>query len=304
LRKTSKRWWPTISRTAFHRTGWRPNRALFLAVAALAWSAARAEPPPPAEKPPLTIERVCDLIDGHAATAGIPRDFFARLIWKESRFDPDAVSPAGAEGIAQFMPGTARLRGLADSFDAEKALAASALYLADLSRRFGNLGLAAAAYNAGENRVTRWIASGGFLPMETENYVIDILGASPDAFIERTEPVTIPPLDPERQFAEACRALPVRRFDTIAMATVHMKPWGAQIAGHARRDIAIRQWLRIQPRFAMLKDVEPVVSRMRNGRAPRGIYAVRVGLDSRQEAEGFCRNLRNSGGSCVVFRNR
>ena len=54
------------------------------------------------------------------------RDFFARLIWKESRFDPNAVSPAGAEGIAQFMPGTAAMRGLKNSFDIEQAIPASA----------------------------------------------------------------------------------------------------------------------------------------------------------------------------------
>src|SRR5690606_3855347 len=121
-RKSSRRWWPTISRTALHRTGRRLNRPFILAACCLlACGSLRAEPPPPAEKPPLTVERVCDLIDSHARTAGIPRDFFARLIWKESCFDPDVVSLAGAEGIAQFMPGTARLRGLADSFDAEQA---------------------------------------------------------------------------------------------------------------------------------------------------------------------------------------
>ena len=67
------------------------------------------------------IDRVCDLIEAHADQNGLPKDFFARLIWKESRFDPNAVSPVGAEGIAQFMPGTAKMRGLANSFDIEQA---------------------------------------------------------------------------------------------------------------------------------------------------------------------------------------
>jgi len=53
--------------------------------------------------------------------------FFARLIWKESRFDIKAVSPAGAQGVAQFMPATAKRRGLADPFDPEQAIPASAL---------------------------------------------------------------------------------------------------------------------------------------------------------------------------------
>ena len=59
---------------------------------------------------------------------------------------------------------------------------ASAKYLGELKTGFGNLGLAAAAYNAGESRVTRWLSSGGFLPLETENYVLDIMGEPADNF--------------------------------------------------------------------------------------------------------------------------
>ena len=59
--------------------------------------------------------------------------FFARLLWKESLFDAAAVSPAGAQGIAQFMPGTAKLRGLSDAFNPAEALYASAAYLAELA---------------------------------------------------------------------------------------------------------------------------------------------------------------------------
>ncbi|TIP53605.1 MAG: lytic transglycosylase domain-containing protein, partial [Mesorhizobium sp.] len=73
-----------------------------------------------------------DLIEAQAQQNGLPKDFFARLIWKESRFDPNAVSPVGAEGIAQFMPGTAKMRGLANPFDIEQALPASAKYLAEM----------------------------------------------------------------------------------------------------------------------------------------------------------------------------
>ena len=153
----------------------------------------------------VTTARICDLIDVHARLNGLPRDFFARLIWKESRFDPDAVSPAGAEGIAQFMPGTADMRGLADSFDIEQALPASARYLAELKAGFGNLGLAAAAYNAGESRVSRWLASGGFLPLETEDYVLDIMGEPADNFAEPGYAGTVRPLDPKQPFGEACR---------------------------------------------------------------------------------------------------
>ena len=69
------------------------------------------------------------------------------------------MSPKGAEGIAQFMPRTADWHGLADPFDPIEALRHSAGYLRELRDRFGNLGLAAAAYNAGPGRVSAWLAS-------------------------------------------------------------------------------------------------------------------------------------------------
>ena len=156
---------------------------------------------------------------------GLPRDFFARLIWKESRFDPDAVSPAGAEGIAQFMPGTAAMRGLDDTFDIDQAIPASAKYLGELKTGFGNLGLAAAAYNAGENRVSRWLSSGGFLPMETENYVLDIMGEPADMFTDATYAGTVQPLDPKAEFR---RRLPQAAGDDESRSS----PWRPSTSSH------------------------------------------------------------------------
>ncbi|MEW6631537.1 MAG: lytic transglycosylase domain-containing protein, partial [Pseudomonadota bacterium] len=150
--------------------------ALLVLFALIPGAQAFADPPQSQSAAKRLISRVCDLIESEADKNGLPKDFFARLIWKESRFDPNAVSPVGAEGIAQFMPGTAKMRGLADPFDIAQAIPASAQYLAEMKVGYGNLGLAAAAYNAGENRVSRWLASGGFLPMETESYVFDIMG--------------------------------------------------------------------------------------------------------------------------------
>lgn len=251
------------------------------------------------------VGRVCDLIDAHAATNDLPRDFLARLIWKESRFDPNAVSPVGAEGIAQFMPGTAKMRGLENAFDIEQAIPASARYLGELKTGFGNLGLAAAAYNSGESRVSRWLASGGFLPLETEEYVLDVMGEPADNFTDRGHSGTIRPLDEKRSFSVACRNLRTIMSQTIAMATVHVKPWGVQVAGSFRRSAAIRQWQRVQGRFhALLGDFEPVVSRVRVTYARRGIYAVRIGVDDRAGANAICQRLRSVGGACVVLRNR
>jgi len=251
------------------------------------------------------VGRVCDLIDMHAAENGLPRAFFARLIWKESRFDPGAVSPAGAEGIAQFMPGTAKMRGLANSFDIEQAIPASARYLGEMKTGFGNLGLAAAAYNAGESRVSRWLDSGGFLPLETEEYVLDIMGEPADGFTDRAHTGTIRPLDAKRTFSVACRNLRTIMSQTVAMATVHVKPWGVQVAGNFRRAAAIRQWQRVRGRFhSLLGSHEPVVSRVRTPIGRRGVYAVRIGVDDREEANAICDKLRSIGGSCIVRRNR
>nr|WP_048647394.1 lytic transglycosylase domain-containing protein [Nitratireductor soli] len=251
------------------------------------------------------VARVCSLIETHAGKHGLEAAFLARLLWKESRFDPNAVSPKGAEGVAQFMPGTAALRGLEDAFDIVQAIPASAAYLAELKKKFGNLGLAAAAYNAGESRVARWLSAGGFLPLETENYVLAILGEPADNFTDRAHAATVPPLDGDKPFGVACKALPVNARAVVAMASVPTQPWGIQVAGHFRRDVAIRLWQQARRRHAaLLSGHEPVVSRVRSPRGWRGIYAVRIGAPSRARAAQICSRLQNGGLPCVVLRNR
>ncbi|MFE0016736.1 transglycosylase SLT domain-containing protein [Mesorhizobium sp. NPDC059054] len=274
--------------------------------ALLGGSPVQADPPHTHSAQKRLIGRVCDLIEAHAAEQGLPKDFFARLIWKESRFDPNAVSPVGAEGIAQFMPGTAKMRGLVNSFDIEQAIPASAKYLSELKSGFGNLGLAAAAYNAGENRVTRWLGSGGFLPLETEEYVLDVMGEPADKFSDKAYAGVVLPLDPKQQnFSAACRRLPVSKARTVPMAAVHVKPWGVQVAGNFRRSAAVRQWQRVQARFpAVLANADPVVSRVRTPMGRRGVYAVRIGADNRKAANEICDKLHSVGGSCIVLRNR
>lgn len=119
---------------------------------------------------------LCETAMQAAQANKLPASFFTRLIQQESGFNPRVVSSAGAQGIAQFMPRTASSRGLADPFEPIGALAASAKYLAELVSQFGNLGLAAAAYNAGPKRVHDWIAKRTRLPAETRNYVLSITG--------------------------------------------------------------------------------------------------------------------------------
>ncbi|HVL72174.1 MAG TPA: lytic transglycosylase domain-containing protein, partial [Beijerinckiaceae bacterium] len=134
-------------------------------------------------------DALCRLISGSAAEAGLPVDFLTRLIWQESSFRPHVTSRAGAQGVAQFMPGTAAERGLADPFDPEQAIPAAAALLRDLRTRFGNLGLAAAAYNGGPARLSAWLAGTGGLPAETRAYVAAITGRTAEDWAAEREDV-------------------------------------------------------------------------------------------------------------------
>ena len=115
-----------------------------------------------------------------AHTYRLPVPFFANLIWQESSFNPRDISHAGAQGIAQFMPKTAVDYGLINPFEPIHALNVAARFLRELRGQFGNLGLAAAAYNAGPRRVGDWMAKRGGLPGETRNYVRRITGQTAD----------------------------------------------------------------------------------------------------------------------------
>src|SRR5580698_3883199 len=142
---------------------------------------------PDPKKPESTDTRdaICLMIESAARAQNLPLEFFARVIWQESRFQSDAVGPVTrsgqqAQGIAQFMPGTASDRRLLDPFDPVQALPKSAEFLSELRDQFGNLGLAAAAYNAGPRRVQEWLAGSGYMPQQTRNYVLTITGMTVD----------------------------------------------------------------------------------------------------------------------------
>ena len=127
-------------------------------------------------------DTICLMLELAAAANGLPVEFFARVIWQESRFKPNAIGPTTrtghqAQGIAQFMPYTATERGLLNPLDPETALPEAAEFLAELRREFGNLGLAA-AYNAGPGRVRDFIDGRDSLPAQTRHYVRAITGRS------------------------------------------------------------------------------------------------------------------------------
>ena len=114
-----------------------------------------------------------DVVVSAATANGLPPTLLAALLRSESGFDPGAVSPVGAQGIAQFMPATARGLGLSDPFDPALAIPAAARLLSGHVRAFGSVPLALAAYNAGPGAVQRY---GGIPPYrETQAYVARIL---------------------------------------------------------------------------------------------------------------------------------
>jgi hypothetical protein len=121
-------------------------------------------------------QEICDTLAEAARSNDLPAHFFIRLLYQESSFRPSAISSAGALGIAQFMQETATDRGLDNPFDPVQAIPASARLLRDLYQKFGNLGLAAAAYNAGPKRIADWLTNKGPLPQETQDYVKAITG--------------------------------------------------------------------------------------------------------------------------------
>jgi hypothetical protein len=130
----------------------------------------------------VSLDDLCQALFTSAQANDIPVQFFANLIWQESRLKSDDVSKKGAQGIAQFMPQVAAEKGLDDPFDPLQALPASARLLRELRMEFGNLGLVAAAYNAGPGRVARWLERRVDLPRETRNYVVKVTGLSVDAW--------------------------------------------------------------------------------------------------------------------------
>lgn len=135
-------------------------------------------PLPPVPRPVVNRSRaeICDTLAKSAQSNALPIAYFIRLLFQESGFDAGSVSSAGAQGIAQFMPETAATEGLQNPFDPLQAIPASARLLRKLFDQFGNLGLAAAAYNAGPKRIQDWLAKKGALPEETQGYVKTITG--------------------------------------------------------------------------------------------------------------------------------
>jgi hypothetical protein len=249
------------------------------------------------------IPDVCRTIEAAARAHVVDRGFFARLLWKESLFDSTAVSPAGARGIAQFMPETASRRGLEDAFNPAEALYASAAYLADLTRAYGNIGLAAVAYNGGEARADRFVAGAAGLPDETRDYVAAITGYSAETWRD-APPASVDLALAGGEFQSACVALAANRSFREFRSEPALLPWGVVLAMNRDGAGAERQAARLKHRHAAVLDGETIsYSRGRRAGLPGRFTYAQVGRQTRTEADAFCACLRQAGGDCMVLKN-
>jgi soluble lytic murein transglycosylase-like protein len=270
------------------------------------------------EKPadPDTREAVCLMIEAAARANDLPLEFFARVIWQESRFQSDAVGPLTrsgqrAQGIAQFMPGTANERRLLDPFDPVQALPKSAEFLSELRSQFGNLGLAAAAYNAGPRRVQEWLAGSGSMPQETRHYVSSITGASVEEWQTAGRGGRISDRAAAHTTCQDLMALLKRApnyFVTRLEQSVELgaaQPWGVQLAGGFDRDLAMAMYSRAVSKLSsVIGDQTPtLLSTQNRHRGMRPFYQVRIGADTRPAADDLCNRIRRAGGACFVLRN-
>ena len=280
-----------------------------------------AEPqkPPETARDTDTREAMCLMIESAAKAQDLPLEFFARVIWQESRFQSDAVGPVTrsgqrALGIAQFMPGTANERRLLDPFDPVQALPKSAEVLSELRQQFGNLGLAAAAYNAGPRRVQEWLAGSGPMPQETRNYVIAITGASVDDWAAAAKNGNKNGKTLDRAPTSSCRELMalLKRAPNpfVTQLEQHVKLgadrlWGVQLAAGFNRDKALAMYSRAMKQLsAVIGDRDPsLLGTMLRSRGTRIFYQVRIGTDTRPAADDLCNRIRRAGGACFVLRN-
>lgn len=279
----------------------------------------------PGDKPTVTAEKggeadtresICLMIESAAKAHDLPLEFFARVIWQESRFQPDAVGPVTrsgkrARGIAQFMPGTASERRLLDPFDPVQALPKSAEFLKELREQFGNLGLAAAAYNAGPRRVQEWLAGTGGMPLQTRDYVFAITGSSVDDWAKAGRAAKLP----EAKADTDCRTLMalLKRAPNPFVAELEQRvklgadrPWGVQLAAGFSRNRALASYARAMSRLsAVIGERDPtLLSAVFRSRGTRPFYQVRIGADTRGEADDLCKQIRRTGQACLVLRNR
>ena len=248
----------------------------------------------------------CQMLERSARRHFLDPGFFARLIWQESRFDPNALSPANARGIAQFIDSTAALRGLRDSYNPAESLERSAQYLSFLTQEFGNAGMAAVAYNGGEGRAAGFLAGTGGLAGETIDYVQIITGLTAETWRDAPPKAHDFRLAKDAAFLPACIDLARnRKLSAFPAPKTRFAPWGVQI-GFGKTKAASQASATRMTRgcSALVRDQRldfvPVKNRV-TGRA--GYFMARVGRSSQDKAVALCREMRRQNCVCRVYKN-
>jgi hypothetical protein len=268
---------------------------------------------------PLSREAVCQVIHEVAAENNLPVPLFTRLIWQESRFRHDVVSPAGARGIAQFMPATAAERGLEDPFDPLQALPASADFLRELMAQFGNFGLAAAAYNGGPGRVSRWLKGTNELPRETREYVARITGRSAEQWAEQDAQARA---HSDALNVSRCEVRPMRaalellkqpRTEPAPVAAREESPvpspirslWMAVLTSNWSGAQARKTYEKLQKKYPkVLAHREPkIIVAKKRGKGTASRTTVGVPAQTRAEAADVCKRIKEEGESCVIRKD-
>ena len=253
---------------------------------------------------------ICQMVESAAAANGLPSEFFAQIIWQESRFRSDTLGPITrngqrAQGIAQFMPMTAAERLVQNPFDPVEALPKSAEFLRELRAQFGNLGLAAAAYNAGPQRVRNWLSGKRGLPSETQTYVRKVTGRSAQEWAQPDQNFFTVAISKEIPCAHSVKLVARAQSPPSVIQPNPASTWGVQLTGDRSELKALAAYRQLQKKHdEILGNYEPVIIRtvIRLSAAP--IWTrVRVDADSREAALTLCSRLRAVGESCVLAHN-
>ena len=210
----------------------------------------------------------------------------------------------GAQGIAQFMPATAAMRGLVNAFEPLQALRESASYLRELRMTFrGNLGLAAAAYNAGPAAVEAWLAGRGYLPFETQAYVRIVTGYAAEAWIAKPTPQLETSARADRRALRRAGEGPPRERAPSPAALVQ-PGLGTMGRPACRQLVRRRRACRLRTAAAQIP-VDPGRPAAAGHEQPpgRAVHRSRLGKDPAPMRTLLCAKLHAAGGACIVLRN-
>jgi hypothetical protein len=204
------------------------------------------------------------------------------------------------------MPATASWHGLTDPFDPIESLQHSAAYLRELLDQFGNLGLAAAAYNTGPARVSAWLTSHHALPAETRNYVALVTGWTADEWAS--------PSPPEKADTTIPQGVPCTRLANLILApkqerqriAAYIPRWGVPLAAHLSESTA---WAIYRDRLkrlgSLIGDREPIVLHKEiPGMGNTKRYVITIADDDRAPLDKICRKLVAADTTCDVMRNQ